>query len=164
MSTPKGKIVKRRSIRRKKHARVFYGNLKGQKPSLGLLAATTTGLLGVAGKEKSSSPTTSGTPVLASCSSRSYKKLYLLSQSASTSQGAQAGPSSASQPPSQPRLSSSSPLPSTSAAPEDNTGDYHFIRASSLMRAISAFSCCGTPLTLTEDRRSRRGFVVKMAI
>ena len=164
MSTPKGKIVKRRSIRRRKHARVFYGNLKGQKPSLGLLAATTTGLLGVAGKEKSSSPTTSGTPVLASCSSRSYKKLSLQSQSASTSQGAQAGPSSASQPPSQPGLSSSSPLPSTSAAPEDNTGDYHFIRASSLMRAISAFSCCGTPLTLTEDRRSRRGFVVKMAI
>ena len=75
MSTPKGKIVKSsapkaRSIRRRKHARVFYGNLKGQKPSLGLLAATepaTTGLLGVAGKEESSSPTTSGTPVLASC-------------------------------------------------------------------------------------------------
>ena len=32
------------------------------------------------------------------------------------------------------------------------------------MRAVSAFTCCGSPLTISEDRRSRRGFVVKMAI
>ena len=32
------------------------------------------------------------------------------------------------------------------------------------MRAIGAFSCCGSPLTVTEDRSSRRGLVVKISI
>jgi hypothetical protein len=33
-----------------------------------------------------------------------------------------------------------------------------------LMNAVSVFSCCGSPLTVKEDRRSRRGFVMKLAI
>ncbi len=32
------------------------------------------------------------------------------------------------------------------------------------MNAVSVFSCCGSPLTVKEDRRSRRGFVTKLAI
>ena len=47
---------------------------------------------------------------------------------------------------------------------EDNCGDYHLIKMSNLKRAVSAFSCCGSPLSVTEDRTSRRGFVVKMAL
>lgn len=40
--------------------------------------------------------------------------------------------------------------------------DYHLMK--NLMRAIGAFSCCGTPLTIKEDRSQRRGFVSKLDI
>ncbi len=42
--------------------------------------------------------------------------------------------------------------------------DYHLIRMSSLKTAVSVFSCCGSPLTVTEERKSRRGLVSKVSI
>jgi len=101
MSSPSGKA---RSGKKRKRAHVFYGNLKGQKLSLGLPAATpaTTGVLGV------ESSSTSGTSVWASGSCRSCKKIGLFRSTqvvpssaseavpSSASQKVQAGPSSAS--------------------------------------------------------------------
>ena len=55
------------------------------------------------------------------------------------------------------------PKPSP-AQPEDNRQDYHLIRISSLMRAVGAFTCCGSSLTVTENRTSRRGLVTKISI
>ena len=46
----------------------------------------------------------------------------------------------------------------------DNSEDYHLIRMKNLMNAVSAFTCCGSPLTVKQDRRSRRGFVVRLDI
>ena len=42
--------------------------------------------------------------------------------------------------------------------------DCHLIRMSSLKTAVSVFSCCGSPLTVTEKRQSRRGLVSKVSI
>ena len=42
--------------------------------------------------------------------------------------------------------------------------EYHLIRMSSLKTAVSVFSCCGSPLTVTEDRQSRRGLVSKISV
>lgn len=46
----------------------------------------------------------------------------------------------------------------------DHIHDFHFIRMKSLMKALSNFSCCGSPLTVVEDRAQRRGFVSRIAI
>ena len=53
-----------------------------------------------------------------------------------------------------------SELPTVDASAED----LHLIRMGSLQRAVSAFSCCSSPLTVTEDRNSRRGLVPKLSI
>lgn len=53
---------------------------------------------------------------------------------------------------------------SSSQSVEDNWFDYHFIRFSNLAKALKAFTCCCSPLTLTEDRSRRRGFVCKLEI
>ena len=42
--------------------------------------------------------------------------------------------------------------------------DYHLIRMSSLKKAASVFSCCGSPLTVAEERQCRRGLVSKVSI
>ena len=42
--------------------------------------------------------------------------------------------------------------------------DYHLTRKSNLISAVSAFSCSKSPLTMTEDRSQRSGFVCKLAI
>ena len=68
----------------------------------------------------------------------------------------QPGPSSQPDPPFAPRPDSS--------VPKDFTRDYHLIPLKNLMRAVGVFTCCGSPLTVSEDRKARRGFVSKLMI
>ena len=95
----------------------------------------------------SSDPSDNPVPV----PSRSKKKIALAKSTAASCQ-----PGSSSTPPSF--------LPASSAPPQDMFEDYHFIKMKNLMRSIGAFSCCGIPLTIREDRRQRRGFVSKLDI
>ena len=154
-----GRKVKFSSIKRKKRAKVFRGyksappaststpapaptppasspapTLPTPAPTLPTPAPT----VSIPPSSTSAHPPTSSDEPVA-FSTRSSKKIALSRDAAAAS--SQPGPSS-----------------------EDNCGDYHLIRMSNLKRAVSAFSCCGSPLSVTEDRTSRRGFVVKMAI
>ncbi len=47
---------------------------------------------------------------------------------------------------------------------DDSAEDFHLIRMGCLQRAASAFSCCSSPLTVTEESNSRRGLVSKLSI
>jgi hypothetical protein len=80
--------------------------------------------------------------------SRSFKKIALHKAAAAT---CQPGASSRPAPPPAPQ-----PDPSV---PWDFTRDYHLIQLKNLMRAVGVFTCCGSPLTVSEDRKARRGFV-----
>ena len=42
--------------------------------------------------------------------------------------------------------------------------DYHLVRMSCLKIAMSVFSCCGSPLAMTEEMQSRRGSVSHVSI
>ena len=56
-------------------------------------------------------------------------------------------------------------LPATQTSTVDASAeDLHLIRMGSLQRAVSAFSCSSSPLTVTEDSNSRRGLVSKLSI
>ena len=54
--------------------------------------------------------------------------------------------------------------PSTSNRVDASTEDLHLIKLGSLQGAVSAFSCCGSPLTITEDRKNRRGLASNLSI
>ena len=49
---------------------------------------------------------------------------------------------------------------------EDAKGvdDYHIIRLGALQQAVRLFSCCGSPLTVSEDRKCRRELVSRFSI
>ena len=49
--------------------------------------------------------------------------------------------------------------PSTSNQVDASAEDLHLIKLGSLQGALSALSCCGSPLTITKDRKNRRGLV-----
>ena len=79
--------TKARSIRKKKCSKVFYGNLKGQRPSLGLpqsspifdsqpTLSSAPALTPKSATPSSTIPTSSGTLILAS-TTRSHKKIAL---------------------------------------------------------------------------------------
>ena len=53
---------------------------------------------------------------------------------------------------------------SPSSDQHENQEVYHLVKMSSLQRAVGIFSCCGSPLTVTEDRQCRRGLVSRVAI
>ena len=53
---------------------------------------------------------------------------------------------------------------STSNRVDTSAEDLHLIKQGSLQGAISAFSYCGSPLTITEDRKNRRGLVSNLSI
>ena len=141
-----GRKVKFSSIKRKKRAKVFRGYKSAPPASAPTPPAsspaptlpTPAPTVSIPPSSTSAHPPTSSDEPVA-FSTRSSKKIALSRDAAAAS--SQPGPSS-----------------------EDNCGDYHLIRMSNLKRAVSAFSCCGSPLSVTEDRTSRRGFVVKMAI
>ena len=42
--------------------------------------------------------------------------------------------------------------------------DYHLVRMSCLKMAVSVFSCCDSPLAVTEEMQSRRGLVSYVSI
>ena len=54
--------------------------------------------------------------------------------------------------------------PSTQMDCEDFTKDYHLIQLRNLTEAVGTFSCCRTPLSVTDDRSARRGFVSRLSI
>jgi hypothetical protein len=58
----------------------------------------------------------------------------------------------------------SQPGPSSALPLEDHSQDYHLIKMGSLMRAVGVFSCCGSPLTICENRSTRKGLVTKISI
>ena len=82
-------------------------------------------------------PTTSDVPVPVVVQSRSAKKIVLA------------------------RSFSGLCTPSTVEQSDD---DYLLFKRRNLARALSAFSCCDTPLLIMEDRIQRRGFVSKLEI
>ena len=54
--------------------------------------------------------------------------------------------------------------PSPSNRVNASTEDLHLIKLGSPQGVVSAFSCCGSPLTITEDRKNRRGLVSNLSI
>lgn len=62
------------------------------------------------------------------------------------------------------REAAAASFPPAPSAPEDFSEVYHLFQMKSLIRAVGAFTCCGSPLTVTEDRKARRGFVSKVMI
>ena len=55
------------------------------------------------------------------------------------------------------------PAPRTSTV-NASAEDLHLIRMGSLQRGVSAFSCCSSPLMVTEERNSRKWLVSKLSI
>ena len=53
--------------------------------------------------------------------------------------------------------------PST-LTPLEDSASLHLIPLGSLQGAASAFTCCGSPLAVVEDRNQRRGLVSKLSI
>ena len=53
--------------------------------------------------------------------------------------------------------------PST-LTPLEDSACFHLIPLGSLQGAVSAFTCCGSPLAVVEDRNQRRGLVSKLSI
>lgn len=51
--------------------------------------------------------------------------------------------------------------PATAVGSEETSSDYHFIRLSNLQKA---FTCCGIPLSVIEDRSQKRCFVCSLYI
>ena len=45
-----------------------------------------------------------------------------------------------------------------------SNSDYHLVRMSCLKMAVTVFSCCGSPLAVTEEMQSRRGLVSHVSI
>ena len=54
--------------------------------------------------------------------------------------------------------------PNSSNRVDASAEDLHLIKLGSLQGAVSAFSCCGSPLTISEDRKNRRGLVSNLSI
>ena len=54
--------------------------------------------------------------------------------------------------------------PSTSNRVDTSAEVLHLIKLGSRQGAVSAFSCCGSPLTITEDRKNRKGLVSNLSI
>ena len=54
--------------------------------------------------------------------------------------------------------------PSTSNRVDASAENLYLIKLGSLQGAVSAFSCCVSPLAITEDRKNRRGLVSNLSI
>ena len=53
---------------------------------------------------------------------------------------------------------------SSTLTPWEDSASLHLIPLGSLQGAVSAFTCCGSPLAVVEDRNQRRGLVSKLSI
>lgn len=156
-------MPKARSVYKKKRAKVFYtkgmtsrGAQAAPTPSSSSSSAPTPSIPPSTTPAPTSTPASSSTQVPTPVStSAPTPRRPILTTTQSGKKITQAREAAA----------ASQPGPSSMPQPEpDNTGDYHLIKMSSLMKAVSAFSCCGSPLSVSENRSSRRGLVVKIAI